>query len=156
MAQDLGRTHVRKGTTLRYAYCPPASGPHYNAAGQGPIERNFYAGEVSDPGGWIHNLEHGWVVWLYSCGVDGTSCPSQQELDAMRQAWNGVPQTEKAARCGNPNRVLVARFDEMATRFAYVAWDRVLLSDTFEPQQATDFSVQWMDAPQAPESPNTC
>ncbi len=52
-----------------YAYCPPASGPHYNNPGiDGPIPAKFYGpDDGTRPEGWIHNLEHGAVVILYNC-----------------------------------------------------------------------------------------
>jgi hypothetical protein len=155
VTRDLGRLHVRTGSN-RYEYCPPASGPHYNAQGQGPIRRNFYGpGSEQDPAGWIHNLEHGYVVVLYSCGRGGNDCPSASELDALRRFFETAPQTEGATRCRVPNKVLVARFDEMSTRFALVAWDRVLLTNTFNVEQARQFAQQWIDSSQAPE-PGAC
>lgn len=150
--QDMGTQHVRVGQELRYAFCPPTSGPHYSAAGQGPISRGFHTAGVSSPGGWVHNLEHGWVVVLYSCGADGATCPSDEEMAALREIFDGVPQTETATRCGVPNKVLVARFDEIASRFALVAWNRALLMDEIDTETAIDFAEQWMDSPAAPEA----
>jgi hypothetical protein len=92
---------------------------------------------------------------LYSCGAGGNACPSQAELDAMRQFFETAPQTPGAATCNLPNKVVVARFDSMSTRFAMVAWDRVLLMDTWDTPSALAFAAQWVDAPQIPE-PGTC
>ncbi len=154
--RDLGRVHVRSGPN-RFEYWRPASGPHYNAAGQGPIRRNFYGpGSEQDPGGWIHNLEHGWVVVLYSCGEDGNHCPSESELAEVRRFYETAPQTEGATRCRIPNKVLVARFDRMKTRFALLAWDHVLLTNTFDVEQARRFAQQWIDSPAAPEPGGPC
>ena len=155
VTRDLGRLHVRTGPN-RYEYCPPASGPHYNESGRGPLRRNFYGpGSEQDPGGWIHNLEHGYVVVLYSCGQNGNDCPSTSELDALRRFYETAPQTEGATRCRVPNKVLVARFDLMSTRFALLAWDRALLANTFNMEQARQFAQQWIDSSQAPE-PGAC
>ncbi len=141
---DLGRNHiVDPGTHISYEYCPPASGPHYNVANVGPIKRAFYEpDQEQNPGGWVHNLEHGYVVVAYSC-KDG--CPSQAELDAMRQAMANAPQSALASKCGEPNRMMVVRFDSMTSRYAYLAWDRVELADTFDPQAAITFMQQWQD-----------
>ena len=144
-AADLGRTHVVDvGTKIAYAYCPPASGSHYNVSGSGPIKRLFYTPELGEqnPGGWVHDLEHGYVVVAYSCA---NGCPSQAELDAMRQAMDNAPQSDNAKNCGEPNRMFVVRFDSMSSRFAYIAWDRVQLTDTFDAQAATTFMQQWQD-----------
>jgi hypothetical protein len=43
--------------------------------------------------------------------------------------------------------VLVVRFDNMTTRFALIAWDRVLLTDTFDVNQAKTFAQQFTDQP---------
>jgi hypothetical protein len=142
---DLGRNHiVDTSTHITYQYCPPASGPHYNVAGVGPIKRAFYGPDLGEqnPGGWVHDLEHGYVVVAYSCA---NGCPSQAELDAMRQAMDSAPQSDAAKTCGEPNRMFVVRFDSMTSRFAYLAWDRAQLSDTFDPQGATTFMQQWQD-----------
>jgi hypothetical protein len=39
---DMGHVHVAVGTQIRYTYCPPASGRHFNAAGAGPIRAQVY------------------------------------------------------------------------------------------------------------------
>ena len=144
-AADLGRLHiVDVGTKITYAYCPPASGSHYNVSGSGPIARLFYGPELGEqnPGGWVHDLEHGYVVVAYSCA---NGCPSQAELDAMKQAMDNAPESDNAKACGEPNRMFVVRFDSMSTRFAYIAWDRVELTNTFDAQAATTFMQQWQD-----------
>lgn len=148
---DLGNRHVAVGTALKYAYCPPASGNHFNERGKGPIPARFYppASEAS-PGGWIHNLEHGYVVVLYSCGKDGSACPSEAELAALRDFEANAPATAGAQACGIPSKVLTARFDSMDARFALLAWNRVVLSDTFDPGAARSFAGRWID--QAPEA----
>ena len=156
MAEDLGREHVRKGArTLDYAYCPPTSGMHYNAAGQGPLRRAMYEGGPTDPGGWIHNLEHGYVVAAYSCGPDGNACPSDEEMAALKRFFDETPTNEAAAACQIPNKLLVVRFDDMSTRFALLAWDRALLVDTFDVEQAKAFAQQFVNGRAAPE-PNVC
>jgi uncharacterized protein DUF3105 len=153
VTQDLGRSHLVTVTSNKhYAYCPPASGPHYAAPAPGPVKRNFFGPEQElDPGSWIHNLEHGYVVLLYSCGENGSSCPSADELAQLRQWFDRAPKTAGADACKIPNKVLVARFDGMKTRFALVAWDRVLLMDKFDMDKALKFAEQWIDGPSAPE-----
>lgn len=151
--RDLGNGHVAFGAALEYAYCPPASGDHFAERGRGPIPARFYPpSSEASPGGWIHNLEHGYVVALYSCG-DGSACPSEDELAALRQFQANGPPTESAQACGIPSKVLTARFDAMGGRFALLAWNRVALSDTFTPAAAQAFAERWID--QAPE-PKAC
>ena len=150
---SLGSRHVAVGTRISYGFCPPTSGSHYNAAGIGPFRPGFYGpGTDAGPGGWIHNLEHGYVVALYRC-ADGT-CPSEAALAALRAFAANGPPSQSAAACGYRSKVLVARFDEMATPFALLAWDRALLLDTFDGAIAQDFANRSIDAT-APE-PNAC
>lgn len=149
--RDLGNRHVAVGAALEYAYCPPASGAHFAARGAGPIAARFYPpSSEASPGGWIHNLEHGYVVALYSCGESGSAWPTGAELDALRAFQANGPPTAGAQACGIPSKVLTARFDSMAGRFALLAWNRVAQSDTFDVAAAQSFAARWID--QAPEA----
>lgn len=148
---DLGSRHVAVGSSLRYAYCPPASGGHFSSRGMGPIPARFYGPESElSPGGWVHNLEHGYVVILYSCGEGGGACPTEAELASLRQFQATAPATPGAERCGIQSKVLTARFDGMNSRFAFLAWNRVALSEAFEAAAARAFAVTWID--KAPEA----
>ena len=146
---DLGRTHATDPTEpIEYGHCPPTSGDHLSGRGLGPIAPGFYGPEGEPrPGGWVHNLEHGYVVALYSCRA---GCPSDEELTELRRFLEETPPTEGAEQCGF-RKLIVARFDEMATRFALVAWDRAHLTDTFDREVAAAFAQQHVDGPQAPE-----
>jgi len=151
--ESLGSQHVTVGTTIRYGFCPPTSGGHYSAQGAGPLRPGFYGPDAdAGPGGWVHNLEHGFVVALYSCG--NGACPSEAELAALRSFAANGPPTQSAAACGYRSKVLVARFDDLSTPYALVAWDRALLLDTFDPGVARDFASRSIEAT-APE-PNAC
>ena len=147
VTQDLGRQHITDpNDKIDYAFCPPGSGSHYNIAGIGPLKRAFYpATQEQTPGGWVHNLEHGYTVIAYSCGKDGTSCPSSAEMSAMQTVFDTAPQTPQAKACGLPNKVIVVRFDDMSTRFALLSWDRVYLTDTFDANLGLVFAEQNMD-----------
>ncbi|HXR26813.1 MAG TPA: hypothetical protein VN771_03040 [Candidatus Baltobacteraceae bacterium] len=162
---DLGSTVVT-GTNVDYAYCPPGSDAQNNNTSNGPLKRAFYgAGTEQDPGSWLHDLELGYVVIAYSCAplagptpvatpTPAQGCPSAAEMAAMQQAFNTAPQADTAKTCGDGNKLLVLRFDSMTTRFAYIAWDRVELTNTFSIQGATTFMEQWQD--QANPVPSTC
>lgn len=142
------------GTTIEYGFCPPTSGNHYNSAGRGPIPGNFYPpNQEQAPGGWVHNLEHGWVVLLYRCpggaaGAEG--CPTEQQMAQMRQFFDTAPTPPS----GCNRKVLVARFDSMTTQFALVSWGRALLTDTFDVDTARTFAQQWMEHESLPERTN--
>jgi hypothetical protein len=145
----LGQTHVSVGT-INYGYCPPTSGNHYNIAGRGPINAQIYpASQEKEPGGWVHNLEHGWVALLYRCpsGVLGQGdCATQAEMDQMTTWFGQTPSTTTCAK-----QAVVARFDSMNTRFALVAWGRALLFDEFNLDTAVTFAQQWTDHEAVPE-----
>ncbi len=150
-AAHLGTEHVATGSTIEYAYCPPTSGNHYNAAGQGPIRREFYGPESERaPSGWVHNLEHGWVVLAYR-GGEGQA-PSEEVLGQMRTFFESAPPSDFAGPCQSPNKVIVLRFDAMDTPFAMLAWDRALMMDTFDQEQALAFYEQWVDSELVPET----
>ncbi len=149
----LGRNHVRDlNTVIRYAVCPPTSGDHFNVTNRGPVRPAVYpANEEQVPGGWLHNMEHGYVVALYRCpsGVLGEGdCISQDEFDLMSQFFNDVPDSINPA-C--PTKVVVARFDSMNTKFALLAWGRALLTDNFDLDTALLFNQQWADQISLPE-----
>jgi hypothetical protein len=149
---DEGRSHVQPGTKTEYASCPPASGPHYlEGGGVAPLRPAFYdSGARIGPANWVHNLEHGYVVALYRC-TDG-QCPSNDVLSEFRKFVLNGPPTEMATACGYPSKVLAARFDDMATPFALVAWDHVLLLDTFDASVGIDFARRWLEQPELPEA----
>jgi hypothetical protein len=130
---DMGRSHVSPGASVRYAYCPPASGSHYNSPPDGPIPARFYAkDDTAVPQGWIHNLEHGGIVVLYRC-ASGDVCDGAQQ-DALRSFAASFPSSPvcKLPPGGNSPSPVVARFDQMATPYAALVWGRVLQLQTFD------------------------
>ena len=90
------------------------------------------------------------MVALYRC-PDG-QCPSNDVLSELREFVLNGPPTETATACGFSSKVLAARFDDMATPFALVAWDRVLLLDTFDASVGIDFARRWLEQPELPEA----
>jgi hypothetical protein len=139
-----GFDHVQTGSKIEYPTCPPASGPHYSQAGIAPLRPAYYGPDAGvGPGNWVHNLEHGFAVALYRC--TGGRCPSEADLEALRAFVAEGPSTQLATACGYRSKVLAVRFDDMATPFAMVAWQRVLLLDTFDKSGALEFARQWID-----------
>jgi hypothetical protein len=150
----LGRNHITNaGQTIEYGFCPPTSGDHYNIAGVGPIRAAVYPNNAEQPpGGWVHNLEHGWVALLYSCK---NGCPSDAEMAQMQAWYDAAPVPDPAKNQGCTKEALVARFDSMNTKFALVAWGRALLTDEFNLDTANTFAQQWTDPGSEPEK-TTC
>jgi hypothetical protein len=139
---DLGRGHVQAGNFVRYTLCPPASGQHYTAAGQGPIQSRLYGpNDQAVPQGWIHNLEHGGLVVLYRCTGSDTACgdSAQSTMKSFVDAFPASP------ICGlRPGSVspVVARFDQMPKPYAAIVWGRVLYLDSFDASAILDFFKQ--------------
>jgi hypothetical protein len=99
-----GTAHVAQGSVVPWMHDPPHSGPHY------PTWEIWgeHAQEVPR-GNWVHNLEHGGVVFLHACpgGCD-------PELEVLRAVI--------AARPGA--RVLITYDSDLPgpDRFAAVSW----------------------------------
>ncbi len=130
---DMGRSHVSPGASVRYPYCPPASGSHYNAPPDGPIPARFYGkDDTALPQGWIHNLEHGGIVVLYRC-ASGDVCDQAQQ-DALRSLFGSFPPSPvcKLPPGGNSPSPVVARFDQMATPYMALVWGRILPLQTLD------------------------
>ena len=142
--ESLGRDHVAPGSFISYDLCPPTSGSHIGDDAAGPAAPGYHApSESIGPERWLHNLEHGFVVALYKCALD--TCPSPQEQDALRQFAASVPTSANAAACGYRAKVVVARFDQLVTPFALLAWNRTELVDTFDVKLASEFAASYTD-----------
>jgi Protein of unknown function (DUF3105) len=137
---DMGHLHVNPGTTVTYANCPPASGKHYNVAGLGPIDGGLYGpNDATVPEGWVHNLEHGAIVLLYSCpngAGPGCTDAAQAQMGSMLAQWPNSP------ICNIPPGKLtpvITRFDDMKWPYAAVVWDVVLPLQTLDQAAIFDF-----------------
>ena len=136
---DMGNGHVGNGDFVRFADCPPASGNHWNTPG-GPITPRYYEpGDTTYPQGWIHNLEHGALVVLYSCDKGGCDAADQEKLFALAQDF---PTSPICAIPGGFVSPTITRFEEMAAPFAALVWDRVLLQQTLEIDEIKQFFME--------------
>ena len=138
---DMGSGHVQNGDRITYPVCPPASGKHIARTGFGPLEPKVYGpDDQSLPNGWVHNLEHGGLVLLYSCGKGACE---EAALAGLRSFSAGFP---SSAVCGLPPGTVgpvVARFEQMPTRYAVLVWDRTLYLDTLDAAAAYDFYLRY-------------
>jgi len=89
---------------------PPAAGPHYRCwwdwgvwEEEVPVER------------WVHNMEHGGVVFLYNC-PEGCADEVAALVDAV----------------GSRDRVVVSPYANMQWRFAAVAWEHRTLTQCLD------------------------
>ena len=135
---DMGNTHVAVGTVVKYTYCPPASGHHYFASGQGPIPARPYGPNDSViPEGWVHNLEHGGLVILYK--------GAEADQTALRALYDAIPVSPVCGfqPGGNSPGPVIARFDQMAWPYAALVWDRVLPMQTLDQAAVLDFYARY-------------
>lgn len=140
---DMGHNHVAVGASVKYTFCPPASGNHYNAAGvAGPIPARLYGpNEKKVPQNWVHNLEHGALVLLYKCGgtSDPCSADGQQALGALVANFPISPICKIPPGTLSP---VIARFDDMKFPYAALVWDEVLPLQTLDLDQVRAFFLQ--------------
>ncbi len=140
---DMGQGHVQAGDKITYPVCPPASGKHLNKLGYGPLTPKVYGpDDGSIPNGWVHNLEHGGLVLLYSCTKGACDDKAIAELRAFS---SGFP---ASAVCGIPAGAVgpvIARFEDMPTRFAALIWDRALYLDTLDPAKISEFYTRYAE-----------
>lgn len=139
---DLGREHAAVGALVRYAVCPPASGKHYNASGEGPLKAGTYGpADPATPQGWIHNLEHGGLVLLYRCDKGDTACDDSGQA-ALKQLNDSFPNSPICNFPPGGSGPVIARFDQMAWPYAALVWGVVMPLDTMDPQAVKDFFAQ--------------
>ena len=74
---DLSQSFTQYNTT------PPNSGPHWNAAGRGPIGWGVYTTQQRNEGV-VHNLEHGGVLIAYDPSVSDQDVAN---LNSIRRRW---------------------------------------------------------------------
>jgi hypothetical protein len=138
---DQGAAHVQTGDKVTYPVCPPASGKHVNRVGFGPLEPQVYGpDDQSLPTGWVHNLEHGGLVLLYSC--EQGAC-DDAGIAALQGFDGGFPASALCSLSPGTVGPVVARFEQMPTRYAALVWDRALYLDTLDAQQIYDFYLQY-------------
>jgi hypothetical protein len=134
--EDMGNSHV-VSRPQRYLYCPPASGNHISAVGQGPIAPRVYKPDDNvGPPNWVHNLEHGGLVVLYRNDSPGATTEGQQ---AFRQFFDTFPASPICKIPSGQISPVIARFDSMPHLYAVLVWDRVLYLDSWDPAIALRF-----------------
>ena len=111
---SLGADHAPAGAVAEYGHCPPTSGTHYDTT---LLARLHGPTEPTVPQEWVHNLEHGQVVLLYSCG---TRC--DDALDDLGAIARDAP---PSPLCDSPAVLVVTRYEDMPAPFALAAWGRL-------------------------------
>jgi len=92
-----------------------------------------YEAEIGDEH-WVHNMEHGAVVFLYNC-PDGCATEVEQMVQFVDAHWGTS---------------LLAPYSLMDSKFALAAWGVRLVSECFDLEAAEAFYASHVD--QGPES----
>ena len=129
---DEGAAHVAYGTPVTYAHNPPASGPHW------PVTATWGRhDEIVDRPWWVHNLEHGGIIFLYNCPLpadagpapDGGSVPNAcPDVIAAFQMLHDTHPFDQF----NERRILITPDPLLPGRIAAVAWDWSYVSNTLD------------------------
>lgn len=121
-----GWSHVPEGSAVSYRANPPASGPHY------PVWARYqeHGSAVARPY-WVHNLEHGAIVFLYRPDAPAVV------IAALRDAYRALPNDPA---CGHRRALLTP--DPFLTRAtAVVAADFVVAADCVNAGVIRDFAT---------------
>ncbi|HEY2733885.1 MAG TPA: DUF3105 domain-containing protein [Polyangiales bacterium] len=100
-------TAVHQSGDIQYDDPPPAGGPHNNCWGEWGVQ----ATELR-PERWVHNLEHGGIVFLYRCEE-----PCDDDVQTLTDLTNAHPRT------------ILTSYADLPTRFAVVSWGHRIKSD---------------------------
>ena len=116
--------HHPVGTDIDYDSTPPAAGSHY------PSWTHWAADEVGlDSRYWVHNLEHGGIVFLYGC---------QERCDAavgsMRAYAAAVPSDD-----GGAFRWVLTTHEGLSSKLAVVAWEWIYEADCWNEAEVAEF-----------------
>jgi hypothetical protein len=106
---------------------PPNSGPHWNAAGIGPIGWGVYTTQQRNEGV-VHNLEHGGILIAYdpSVGPDVVD-----KLKAIRSNW---PRDKY-----NEVKIIIEPYAGMDAKIALTAWGWIDKMDIFDQARIQGF-----------------
>jgi Protein of unknown function (DUF3105) len=116
---------------VNYPDPPPAGGDHNICWAIWGIHTDAVPAER-----WVHNLEHGGIVFLYNCPDDcGKDAAALSAITAF---------------VGRHQQALITRYDGMTKKFAAVSWGHRFVSNCIDPQAAAAFYAVHVD--RAPES----
>lgn len=130
--------HVDEGTDIMFTSNPPAGGPHYPRWAHWMTQFMQYPTPVPR-GYYIHNLEHGGVVFLYKCAPDADASCAQSAEQFLTQAMNAIPTDPQ---CAPPIRVraVVTADPAIPTPFAAAAWGWTYTSECADLPTLIDFA----------------
>lgn len=125
-----GQTHIDTNTPIAYPEYPPTSGSHWPVVAKWGVFPQEVPAEV-----FVHNLEHGGVVLLYSCA---TPCPDV--VRRIEETYATLPKSKHGHV-----KVVVSPNRRIKTRFALLAWTRLDEFEQFDRERVLRFVRAWQD-----------
>jgi len=134
---ELPRYHVPPGTPVDYDSNPPSSGPHYDRWGAyqevtAPLDERNY----------VHDLEHGAIVFVYKCADDAGGCTDVRNLfhDAVASLPNDQLCLE--AHEGVRVRTVITPDPKLNSPIAAAAWGWTYNAECIDLPSLEDFAKQ--------------
>ncbi len=128
-----GQTHVSECAYARYGTLPPSSGDHY------PIWAAYRTYTLPVPEGyWVHDLEHGAIVFSYNCQDAGCAA----DIAAAKQLIDAFPDDPLCIALpeGVRHRFVMTPDPRLDVPFAASAWGWTLRASCFDPGAFLDFA----------------
>jgi hypothetical protein len=124
----LGRMHVSVCSALDYPDNPPAGGEHYL------VWAAFQSYSFAVPRGfWVHDLEHGAVVYTYNCPG---GCAD--EVASVQALIDALP-VDPACSADTPRRVVLTPDPLLDARWGLSAWGYTLKTDCVDDDRFRQF-----------------
>lgn len=130
-ATDLAQAHVALCSQVSYADNPPAGGSHY------PVWAAFKSYTFPVPRGfWVHDLEHGAIVFSYNCCASSAGCA--EEVARVQALIDSLPEDPS---CSAPvrSRVVLTPDPLLDVRWGVSAWGFALRSSCVDEQLFRQF-----------------
>ncbi len=129
--------HVAPGTDITWSTNPPVTGMHYPV--WGAYDRTYAA---LDRGYYLHDAEHGAIVFLYNCPA---GCPDVVAgLEAIVRAMPVDPSCTAPVR----NRALVTGDPNLPAMVGAVAWDNWFTASCVDPYLTTFATNHYASGPE--------
>jgi len=119
---------------------PPTSGPHYpDEAQAGFHETNSY---LYPAGYLVHNLEHGYIIFWYNCGLlEEAACADlESQIKSVMDEFNNV-------------KVIAYPWDSIDVPVAMTSWGSLLNMESFDAAQARAFYKTNLNKSPEPNAP---
>lgn len=137
--------HIAEGAPLGpFLSDPPAGGAHYSSE----LDAKFYeeselASLSKYPEGYlVHNLEHGYVIFWYSCkGLDASVCGAlEDQIRGVMDEFGGV-------------KLIAFPWASLDVPVVMTSWGRLQRFETFDPSLAGDFIRANLNRAPEPNAP---